>query len=66
MAEEEKGTNENYTHRYVGNHPQEFVVGETTVMVEPGGFVTPDTEDPVVQEMVETGVLLDMKGGETE
>lgn len=67
MAEDKKATD--YTHRYVGNHPQEFVFGESSLMLGPGDFVTLDAEaleDPVYKEMVETGVLLDLKGGEAK
>jgi len=59
----------NATHRYIGTHAQELVKGESSYFVGAGDFVTlsaEDLEDPVTAELVESGLLLDMKGGEAK
>lgn len=55
----------NHTHRYIGDH----AVSLGPVMVGPGDFVTldkKDLEDPYTKELVDNGLLLDVKGGEKD
>lgn len=59
------------THRYTGNHAQEFVVGDKALMVAPGSFLNlskSDLENAHVKDMLNSGQLLELKskGGEKE
>lgn len=53
------------THRYVGNHAQEIL----GVMREPGEFLSFDKEaleDAHVQDMVDSGMIVDLKSFTTK
>lgn len=58
------------THRYIGNHPQEIVSGNTVTMKAPGEFVsltTEDLKDVNNADLFESGKLLALnvaKGGD--
>lgn len=60
------------THRFVGNHADFVQVGDKTVPVAPGDFVSltkKDLEDPSLKAMIDDGTLValsEMKGGETQ
>lgn len=52
------------THRYVGNHAQEIIVGDKVVMAEPGYMLTlsaDDLEDAHNKDLVDNGMIVDIK-----
>ncbi len=52
-----------YTHRWTGNHPQQFSVGDKRVMLEPGGFLKlskADLEHEDNAPVVNGGLLMDV------
>jgi len=49
-------------YRFVGDHATEIEIGDTRPWLEPGEFVDlsgANMNDPKIQEMIETGVLVD-------
>lgn len=56
-----------FTHRYVGNHPQEVVVGDKVLMLAPGEFVTFSKDDLKAQHnkyLFDDNQFLELSGGE--
>lgn len=51
------------SYRYIGDHPQEFNVGDKVNLLAPGEFVTLSTDDlEVHKEWVDQGLLIEAEG----
>jgi hypothetical protein len=75
MSEHEVEQGQHFSHRYVGNHPQEVVVNGNALMLSPGEFVNLTDDDLETEHnkwlldsrlMLDLSTMKDTEGGENK